>query len=334
MYNNYNQTNSHHHGHTHHLMCDQYECITCNFKTTNRYNYKQHLMTKKHLKNINTGSLHHNNTKEHKSSTITKEIFVCSCGNTYKTRSGLWKHNKKCTGVGKTQGSSIEASYGNEIIKSGQDKGEVNEIISSLVKENSELRKLIVKYASEPKTVINQQNNTFNIENFLNVQCKDALNMTDFIKQLDITYEDLLYMGRNGFIKGIQQTFIKKLQQLEENKRPMHCSDKKRRILYIKDRDVWEKDADHTKTHASIEAYSNKVDKSMVDEFKKKPDEFFEDEWNQDKKREIMSAVTDYNRNTYETFNKKITGNIASACYINKTNCKTLKDDSSDQDSE
>ena len=112
-----------------------------------------------------------------------------------------------------------------------------------LVEKNQELQTQLLELAKEPKTIIQKQhNNSFNLNNFLNIQCKDAMNLSDFLEQLKVTFNDLIYLGDHGFIKSVQNTFVKQLKDLDQTKRPIHCTDRKRKTLYVKDENKWEKD--------------------------------------------------------------------------------------------
>ena len=321
-----------------------YTCKLCNYVTHRNSNYKRHLLTKRHLalvnkKIIDNSPLYDADHTTYLSDDISDEPnpstqYVCLCGKNYMSKSGLWKHRKKCSLCKDIQEKSSD-------IVSDSDNPNISDNLSGWMKQMTTLvTEAMVTVASRPNTIINQQN-TFNIDTFLNVQCKDALNMSDFIEQLNITYDDLVYVGKNGFVKGAHKTFVEKIEQMDETKRPLHCSDKKRKIVYIKEDDVWEKDNDHSKIYNTIKAYSKKMDQTMMEEFENKPQGYFTDEWNQDRKREIMSAVTDYNWNTYDSINKKLTNNIANACYIDKKairkttndeNITTLMDSEKDED--
>jgi len=93
----------------------------------------------------------------------------------------------------------------------------------------------------------NSNNKTFNINMFLNEECKDAMNMTDFVKTIELGTDDMEDVGKRGFVKGISKIFIDNLEKTEVTKRPIHCSDSKREVLYIKDDDKWEREGIHSK---------------------------------------------------------------------------------------
>jgi hypothetical protein len=93
----------------------------------------------------------------------------------------------------------------------------------------------------------NSNNKTFNINMFLNEECKDAMNMTDFVKTIELDRGDMEDVGKRGFVKGISKIFIDNLERTDVTKRPIHCSDSKREVLYIKDDDKWEREGIHSK---------------------------------------------------------------------------------------
>ena len=98
----------------------------------------------------------------------------------------------------------------------------------------------------------NNNNNTISINFFLNEQCKNAMNLTDFINQLNVSLEDLQYSKNNGFIEGVTNIFTKQLKDLKPTERPIHCSDKKRLQFYVKDDDKWCKDSNNEKIDETI----------------------------------------------------------------------------------
>ena len=102
---------------------------------------------------------------------------------------------------------------------------------------------------------------------FLNDTCKDALNLTDFVNQINLSISDLEETGKLGYAEGISQVFIKNLNGIDYNKRPIHCSDSKREILYIKDDDQWVKETNSKdKLTNAIKIVGNK-NKMMINFF-------------------------------------------------------------------
>jgi hypothetical protein len=202
---------------------DKFICNKCHYITSKKYNYDKHILTAKHKKSMVV------NENVGKSST---DKFVCkNCNKNYKDNSGLWRHNKKCVQVLNDNNIEIQQP--------------TNELVMSLLNQNMELQKQIIDLCKDKNTVINNttnNNNSFNINFFLNEQCKDALNIDDFVKQIKLQLSDLDMIGRVGYVEGISKIFIRNLQELDVFKRPIHCSDLKRETLYVKDNNAWEKE--------------------------------------------------------------------------------------------
>ena len=169
-----------------------------------------------------------------------KKEFKCVCGNTYKFSQGLSKHKKKCSWT-----NDKNDSYNN-----GGEIKTLTNLVLEVVKQNQELTNKIVEMSGNMNnnTLINNHsnnnNNTFNLNMFLNETCKDAMNITDFVDSLQLQLSDLEDIGKLGFVEGISNIIVKNLKALDVHKRPVHCADKKREVIYIKDEDKWEKDND------------------------------------------------------------------------------------------
>jgi hypothetical protein len=190
--------------------------------------------------------------QEYKKNTTHIEYF-CECGKKYSYHSGLWKHKKTCT-YNFTKSPL-------EINKSPLDTNELHlfepnlsdkEIIKMLIKENSEFKNLILEIVKKDTQSINNSNNTncnnvnnsFNLNLFLNEKCKDAINISDFVDNIKLQLTDLETTGRVGYVDGVSKILIKNLNELDTYSRPIHCSDLKREVLYIKDNDQWTKESD------------------------------------------------------------------------------------------
>ena len=224
----------------------KYACFVCNFSTNNKYNFNKHLKTKKHLnKNKN---------------------FICECGKSYKFNSGLSKHRKKCIIINKLKimkNEIIKLKENNEIIISELIKS--NNTTKDFMKNNNDLIHEVKKLKENNDTSVIQNQNIQNIENqnitntqnisinvFLNEHCKNAMNLTDFVEKLQVTFEDLVYTGETDYVEGISRILIKNLNKLSKVDRPIHCSDVKRKVLYIKNEEGWEKDNEHKKINQCI----------------------------------------------------------------------------------
>ena len=215
---------------------ENFICEKCHFVCSKKSNYEKHLLTRKHK---------NDDKKEQKNA----EQNVCICGKSFKYRQGLFVHRKTCIDYEKnvTNDALVLENEINKKIDSTTDK-ELKELVKELIKQNGELVKTIneiVPKIGNTNITNNNNNNNFNLNVFLNEQCKDALNISDFIDSLKITLEDLLFSKTNGISRGITDVMIKGLKELDIHKRPIHCTDIKRDIMYIKNEDNWSKDDNH-----------------------------------------------------------------------------------------
>lgn len=197
------------------------------------------------------------------------KIHICQCGKSYKYQSGLSKHKRKCYIVNQpiNQADIIEQKkyYDNKINK-----------IETVLEQNQEIMKQVIEIAKEPKVINN--NNTFNLNNFLTIDCKDAMNLSDFIDNYQFSNHDLEYVRDHGFIKYIQYKFIKKLSDMEQTLRPLHCTDKKRKKFFIKDNNKWEKQNNNHKLEKAIKDIRYKGLTKMTDDKTKNQDKFYNDD--------------------------------------------------------
>jgi hypothetical protein len=168
-----------------------------------------------------------------------KKTYFCDCGRLFNTNSGLWKHKKLCN---------------NEDIKNNENDDK--ELIMMLVKQNSEMLEVIKNGTHNTSNSHNNTNNshnkTFNLQFFLNETCKDAMNIMDFVDSIKLQLSDLENVGKAGYVEGISNIITTNLKALDVTQRPIHCADKKREVLYIKDDDKWEKDDEKTKIRKAI----------------------------------------------------------------------------------
>jgi hypothetical protein len=218
-------------------------CMTCDYNTHRKSSYDKHLLTTKHIK-VATGN--NSTTLETNSCNKLQNSHFYSCGNCQKeflNRSGIWKHKKKCN---KQQENEKDEPTDKEVIL------KILKQNSQLIKENSELRKEqtdikelileIVKNGNHNTTHINSHNKAFNLNFFLNETCKNAMNITDFVDSIKLQLSDLIEIGEIGYVEGISKIIVKNLNNLDETIRPVHCTDKKRETMYIKDEGEWNKE--------------------------------------------------------------------------------------------
>ena len=293
-------------------------CEICDFKCSRKAEYKRHLVTIKHKR------VTESNKKTPKDESNT---FVCICGKTYKYRPGLAKHKRTCVAVNTSMETTIPLleiketeiyKQMHEHIDSKTDK-ELKDLVKELIKQNSELVKTINEIVPKIGTTNNITNNNtnFNLNVFLNEKCKDALNISDFIESLKITLEDLDFSNKNGMVRGISNLMIKGLKELDIHKRPIHCTDAKRDIIYIKDKEKWEKDDNHSKIKNTIVKVANKERNSLYLWVDKNPN-WFDSEATQIEyltmMRNICEPVEDFEKNE-----KKIIKNIGREVTLDKS---------------
>ena len=195
---------------------------------------------------------------------------------------------------------------------------ELQQIICNQNEKLYEQNEKLIELAKQPKTIIKKQNNTFNLDNFLNIQCKDAMNLSDFMETIQLTFSDLIYLGNNGFEKSIQNTFVKQLRDLDQTKRPIHCTDKKRKILYVKDDDKWEKDSNHNKISSAIQKMNQKQLSAFSQHSKQRPENYLDNDQNIDTQHKMITQMCGYNPETSETYNKKILSKLVDNIGIKK----------------
>jgi hypothetical protein len=230
-----------------------FDCKTCDYYTSNKKDYDKHLLTSKHNKMTN-GS----NMEEMEVEKIPK--YTCECSKTFKTHGGLWKHKKKCDNNNIVTETNMVSS--NQI-------DEVKSLMNYLMKENSELKHMMMKVieTGTHNTTTNSHNKAFNLNFFLNETCKDAMNITEFVESIKLQLSDLEKVGELGYVEGISNIIVKNLKNLDITQRPVHCTDKKRETMYIKDENKWEKDEEQKKMHKIVRKVADK-NARMLPKFK------------------------------------------------------------------
>jgi hypothetical protein len=212
-------------------------CYYCNFKCCKKSDWVRHISRPKHKKKENDNKNDTNDNK--KTPNDLSCLYKCECGNIYKYQSGLLRHKRSenCK-----KNADFEHFYNVGEIKT------LTNLVLEVVKQNQELTNKIVEMSGNMNSNIlinnhsNNNNKTFNLNMFLNETCKDAMNITDFVDSLQLQLSDLENVGKLGFVEGISNIIVKNLKAMDVHKRPVHCPDKKREVIYIKDEDKWEKE--------------------------------------------------------------------------------------------
>ena len=291
-------------------------CKNCDYDTCRKSQYNRHLLTAKHINN--DAELQMNDKKVPKSSIK----FVCVCGKEYKYRQGLYTHRKNCKLPNEKKQEINEEQINDNEIKM------LTNVVLDVIKHNQELTHQNQELTNKlfdmcknnvPNTNINSHNKTFNLNLFLNEQCKDAMNIMDFVDSLKIQLSDLESVGKLGFVEGISNIIIKNLKALDIHKRPVHCSDSKRETIYIKDENKWEKEDDDKKKLRKAIKYIAHKNSNMLFLFKSKyPDCIYSNSNKSDQYNKlIIETMGGQGNNDIEKENK-IIKNIAKETIINK----------------
>jgi len=224
---------------------NNYVCEYCDFECYKKSDWNRHIARPKHKNNEKRYKMVKND--DIKTQENAGQLFHCKCGKKYMHYSGLWRHQQKCKG--------------------GHDELDVStldmNLIMNLLKQNDEFKGLMLEQNNKMMetfqevcknginnnsvTQVNSHNKTFNLNVFLNEQCKDAMNIMEFVDSIKLDLSDAEMVGKLGYINGISHIIIKHLKALDVHMRPVHCTDLKRETLYVKYQDVWEKEGDDNK---------------------------------------------------------------------------------------
>jgi len=243
----------------------KYFCEFCSISCAKQTEWNRHINTSKHKINENGEKTNQNQPKH-----------VCKCGKIYKDRSGLWRHYKICnvnfsheTDETEEQNETVmnENMLGIFIKENADFKNLILEIVKNntdLQKQNQDLQKQMMEVCknSNNNTTINNKNShnkTFNMQIFLNEHCKDAMNIQDFADSFQLQISDLEKVGSLGYVDGISDIIIKKLNEMDVYKRPIHCSDTKRDTMYVHADNVWSKEtSDHDQVRMLVQRITAK----------------------------------------------------------------------------
>ena len=268
---------------------DEYSCEICHFKCCKKSNFLKHLSTPKHKNTdkllTNTDNKNAENADVSNNSEV-KHSFTCECGKEYKHRQSLFNHKKNCTFEENAE-TPLDINDKDQIIlfliKQNSELIKEQGNIKQLIKEQGNIKQLMIEQQnivleiakngttqnSHNTTNTNSHNKTFNLQFFLNETCKDAMNIMDFIDSIKLQLSDLERVGELGYVEGISNIIVKNLKELDVTQRPVHCTDKKRETIYVKDENKWEKDDENKKMHKMVRKVTDKNFK-MVQKFKEK----------------------------------------------------------------
>ena len=324
-------------------------CENCDFKCCKQNEYKRHLETNKHKMLTNANK---------KAPNYELAVFNCICGNIYSHKSSFSRHKGTCIIYKSYKDECINndtSSDNNCCINIEQFSKDIDDDIlcssskdiitkhmfMELINDNKEMMKIIKEQQDQIKkqqeqiiTIIpkvgnitnnitnNTNNNTtnnFNLNVFLNEKCKDALNISDFIDSLKITLDDLLFSKKNGISRGITDVMIKGLKELDVYKRPIHCTDIKRDVMYIKDEDKWHKDDNHDKIKNTIVKIADK-ERTALHQWANDNPHWMETESKQIEYLTMVRSICEPIEN-YDNYERKIIKNIEKEILVDKNNC-------------
>jgi len=278
---------------------EEFTCELCDYNTSRQSQYTRHLLTDKHKRIVNDSKMIVPVPK--------KQLFSCVCGKTYKYDSGYYRHKKKCS-QNNTQVVEKKDNTHEVIIALINDNKEMKQII---LDQNKTIQELIPKIGNTNNTTNN--NNSINIVtniNFLNDNCKNALNINDFIESITVGIENLEYTGKKGLAAGVINLFLENYSKLPLDMRPLWCGDKKRKKLYIKE-DEWIEDKDNQKTKKAIKNLTVKQAKN-TNMFAKEHPTWMTD----DKKKDTYLGIIGQTTANLDDKMDKIISNIADKTHL------------------
>ena len=290
----------------------EFYCEKCEFICYKKSNYTKHLLTRKH---VNDNKINEFDAEK---------CHVCDvCSKRFKDRSGLWRHKKKTCTIQTQPVTEVSMPVPPQIDAS---------LIIELLKENKELREMMIEQNKHVidlakntgnttnNTINNTTNNKFNLNVYLNETCKDAINLNDFIQSIKLTVNDFIKTGEVGYVRGISDIMLERMRDMEPHVRPIHCTDLKREIVYVKDSNIWAKE-DENKTHLrkAVRIVANKNKAQVHPWIAENPKYDILDTPECDKFFEYSKAsLGGYGKEEDEKFEKKIINNILKETVIDK----------------
>ena len=315
-------------------------CEKCNYTTSKRCDYNKHITTRKHL-----GTDGDDTCK----SPDENLDYVCECGKLYKHRQSLYSHKKNCPGAPSVnlansaplaKGKTATTNNASTSIQSKKDKipdTPSTDLVLELIKQNKELQNVVLEQNqimlemsktnslvmnnSNNNTTNNTTNNQFNLNFFLNETCKDAINLSEFMKSIKLQLVDLENTARLGYVEGISRILIRALNDMDVDKRPIHCTDVKRETVYVKDQDNWEKenlDKDNLKRAVNFIADQNL---SQINEWKQQNPKWDDNDSQESQvlSKIYISALGGENPDEERKFMNKIIKNVIQEVVVDKT---------------
>jgi len=293
-----------------------FNCKSCHYSTSNKKDFEKHRMTRKHQKHVFGSNLEVLEVKK-------SPHHYCECSKQFVTHGGLWKHKQKCK-----YEQQIEMNKDVTL-----DLKSLTNMVLEVVKQNKDLmlqnnennkqnievtNKLFEICKNGTHNNINSNNKSFNLNFFLNETCKNAMNIMDFVDSIQLQLSDLVRVGELGYVEGISNIITTNLQKLDVTQRPVHCTDKKRETIYIKDENIWEKDEQQNKLRKAVKKVASK-NQRLLPKFKEvhpdcvKSSSQYSDQYN----KLIIEAMGGRGDNDYEK-EEKIIKKISKTVIVEK----------------
>jgi hypothetical protein len=278
---------------------DKIICDFCDFTCCKSVEWDRHVLTSKHK----------NRTKlNEKTPKNSEKMFACkNCEKTYKARNSLWYHKKTCVNIKENE----------VVVDDITDKN----LMLTLITQNTELQKQMLDIIKSGTTNINNNshNKTFNLQLYLNETCKDAMNIMEFVDSIKFQLSDLESIGELGYINGLSKVIIRNLNALDENMRPVHCSDMKREKIYVKDADKWEKEGPDNKILKNAIKFIAYKNVKMIPAFREKyPDCIYSDSRKSDQYNRLIIEAMGGLGSDEDSKSNKIISKIAKEILIDK----------------
>lgn len=288
-----------------------YECKICDYVTSRESQFNRHLATRKHSERTSELHMDDDFTPKHK--------FHCDCGRQYKYRQGLWKHMQICDAKKSSKSSEMDAEDAEKT-----ELKMLTELVKDVIKHNQDLTNKIIDLCKPTNIVshnnVHSHNKTFNLQVFLNETCKDAMNISDFVDSIKFQLKDLEHVGEVGFVDGISDVVLDNLTEMDTRQRPIHCSDQKREILYIRENNEWIKDDQpNSRMSQVIKQIANKNMKIIPEWVKNNPDcQKFNSKKNDKYLRIVSNSMSGGTEHEQRTNIGKIISKVAKGVTIDK----------------
>lgn len=277
------------------LISNLFICNLCDYSCKRKNDYLKHCSTQKHI-DMEFYDKYKHNPEKLKKYQDKKEThkFICKCGNKYKYNSGLCRHKQKCKLIQCEYTDNNETKHNNINLDISSEKIiDLVSLVKDLIQENKSIQDKLVEVSQRQKPMIIQQNNNhFSIKAYLNNECKNAMNLSDYVQQIKVTFDDLLYMKEHGIVKVFENTFVKGLREMDETERPIHCSDRKRGNFYVKDQDMWMKDPENEKIITALKMITDQQC-SVLKEWRNLNSDWLDNECKQEQTNIITRKIVD-----------------------------------------